>query len=139
MILYFLKAFLAHFRRARSLFLLTAFGVALGVASVLAIQIINLNAIGAFSAGIQAISGEADLSVVGQTSTFSEELYPAVLGTRGVAAAWPLYRVDVALADHDRFLLEVIGVDLFSPRSPSLEQFPGRFFLRHCLRRVGLP
>ncbi len=60
MILYFLKAFLAHFRRARSLFFLTAFGVALGVASVLAIQIINLNAIGAFSAGIQAISGEAD-------------------------------------------------------------------------------
>ncbi len=125
MILYFLKAFLAHFRRARSLFFLTAFGVALGVASVLAIQIINLNAIGAFSAGIQAISGEADLSVVGQTSTFSEELYPVVLGTRGVAAAWPIYRVDVALADHDRFLLEVIGVDLFSPVHLPWNSSPG--------------
>ena len=128
MILYFLKAFLAHFRRARSLFFLTAFGVALGVASVLAIQIINLNAIGAFSAGIQAISGEADLSVVGQTSTFSEELYPVVLGTRGVAAAWPIYRVDVALADHDRFLLEVIGVDLFSPVHLPWNSSPGDLF-----------
>ena len=114
-ITYSLKTFLSHFQRARSLFFLTAFGVALGVASVLAIQIINLNAIGAFSAGIQAISGKADLSVVGQTSTFSEELYPLVLATKGVSAAWPLYRVDVALVGHDRFILEIIGADLFSP------------------------
>ncbi len=115
MIVYFLRASLAHFRRAYTLFLLTAFGVALGVASVVAIQIINLNAIGAFSAGIQAVSGEADLTVLGQSSTFSETLFPQVLGTQGVAAAWPLYRIQVAVPGNRPFFLQILGVDLLSP------------------------
>ena len=124
MIRYFLRASIAHFRKAPSLFILTVFGVSLGVASVLAIQIINRNAIGAFSAGIRAISGEADISVLGQATTFSEELYPEVLGVEGVAAAWPLYQVDVALADRDMFFLEIFGVDLFSPVRPPWRSTP---------------
>ena len=86
MIRYFIRSTGAHLRQAPSLFLLTVCGVALGVASVLAIQIINRNAIGAFSAGIQAISGEADLSVVGRATAFDESLFPRVLGMEGVAA-----------------------------------------------------
>ena len=115
MIRYFLAAWIAHLRKAPSLFLLTVLGVALGVASVVAIQIINQNAIGAFSAGIKAVSGEVDLTVLGQTTTFPEELYSQVLATEGVAAAWPLYQIDVALADRDAFFLQVFGVDLLSP------------------------
>lgn len=114
MIGYYLRTLAAHLRQGGTLFLLTVLGVALGVASVLAVQIINLNAIGAFSAAIRAISGEADLSIVARTDTFSEELYPEALATEGVSAAWPVYRVDVALADRDNFFLEVFGVDLFS-------------------------
>ncbi len=87
MIRYFIRSTGAHLRQAPSLFLLTVCGVALGVASVLAIQIINRNAIGAFSAGIQAISGEADLSVVGRATAFDESLFPRVLGMEGVAAS----------------------------------------------------
>jgi len=112
---YFLAALIAHLRKAPSLFLLSVLGVALGVASVLAIQIINQNAMGAFSAGIKAVSGEADLTVLGQTTTFPEELYSQVLATEGVAAAWPLYQIDVSLADRDAFFLQVLGVDLLSP------------------------
>ena len=118
MIRYFIQATGAHLRKAPSLFLLTVLGVALGVASVLAIQIINGNAIGAFSAGIRAISGEADLSVLGQTTAFDENLYPQVLGVEGVAAAWPLYQVDVAVAERELFFLQIYGVDLFSPVRP---------------------
>jgi putative ABC transport system permease protein len=121
---YFIRATGAHLRKAPSLFLLTVLGVALGVASVLAIQIINRNAIGAFSAGIQAISGEADLSVLGQATTFDENLYPLVLGEEGVAAAWPLYQVDVALAERDLFFLQIYGVDLFSPVRPPWSTTP---------------
>ena len=124
MIRYFIRATGAHLRKAPSLFLLTVLGVALGVASVLAIQIINRNAIGAFSAGIQAISGEADLSVLGQATTFDENLYPLVLGEEGVAAAWPLYQVDVALAERDLFFLQIYGVDLFSPVRPPWSTTP---------------
>ena len=71
MSLYFLRALIAHFHKAPTLFFLSVVGVALGVASVVAIQIINRNAMGAFSAGIRAVSGEVDLTVLGQTTTFS--------------------------------------------------------------------
>ena len=119
MIRYFTKALTAHFRAGRSLYLLTVFGVALGVASVLSIQIINRNALAAFEGSVQAVSGEADLSVLGWTPTFPERLYPAVLAQEGVAAAWPLYRVEVALAGRKAFFLEVIGIDFYAPiRAP---------------------
>ncbi|MFQ5894149.1 MAG: ABC transporter permease, partial [Nitrospinota bacterium] len=116
---YFLKALSAHLRGGGALYVLTVLGVALGVASALSIQIINRNALGAFEAGIEAISGEADLSVLGRTPTFPERLYADVLAEEGVARAWPLYRIDVALADREDAFLEVVGVDFFaSPRLP---------------------
>ena len=114
MIRYFLRALIAHLHKAPALFFLSVVGVALGVASVVGIQIINQNAMGAFSAGIRAVSGEVDLTVLGQSTTFPEELYAQVLAVEGVAAAWPIYQIDVALADRDPFFLQVFGVDLLS-------------------------
>ncbi len=115
MVRYFLKALLAHFRGGRSLYFLTVFGVALGVASVLSIQIINRNALAAFEGSVTAVSGEADFSVLGRMPAFSEGLFPEVLAEAGVAAAWPLYRVDVALLGREAFFLEVLGLDFFAP------------------------
>ncbi len=112
---YFLKTLLARVKTGKSLYLLTVGGVALGVASVLCIQIINQNALAAFVGSMKAVSGEADFSLVGRTPTLPEEIYPEVLATAGVAAAWPLYRLDVSLSDHPGQFLEVLGVDLFTP------------------------
>jgi putative ABC transport system permease protein len=114
-IAYFLKSLLQMVRHARTLYALTVLGVSLGVASVACIQIINLNALAAFAGGVRAVSGDADLSVVGLSPTVDEDLYPRVLGTEGVAAAWPLYRVDVTLAEEPEAYLEVVGVDFFAP------------------------
>ena len=115
MIRYFLRDLLAQFRSGRSLFVLSLLGVALGVASVLSIQIINLNALGTFKGSVRAISGEADLSIVGRTPSFSEEVYPEVLSTEGVIAAWPLFRLEVSLAEEEDVFLDVLGFDLFAP------------------------
>ena len=120
MIRYFLRDLLAQFRSGRSLFVLSLLGVALGVASVLSIQIINLNALGTFRGSVRAISGEADLSVVGRTSSLPEDLYPQVLSTEGVKAAWPLFRLEVALAASaaevdQEVSLDILGFDLFAP------------------------
>jgi putative ABC transport system permease protein len=110
------------------LFVLTVFGVALGVASVLSIQIINQNALAAFEGSMQAVSGDADLSVLGRMPTIPESLYVDVIGDVGVEAAWPLYRVSVALANRERFYLEVIGFDFFAPvRVPWDGGSPGDF------------
>jgi putative ABC transport system permease protein len=125
---YFLKAMDAHVRAGRMLFVLTVLGVALGVASVLSIQIINQNALAAFEGSMQAVSGDADLSILGRMPTFDESLYVDVIGDAGVEAAWPLYRVSVALANRDRFYLEVIGFDFFAPvRVPWEGGNPGDF------------
>lgn len=112
---HFLKSLAGHFGAGRALFVLSALGVALGVASVLSIQIINRSALGAFAGSMRAISGDADFSILGWTPTISETLYPRVLADPGVAAAWPLYRLDVALAEGDGIYLQILGFDLFAP------------------------
>ena len=115
MLRYLLSSAAYHFRAGRSLFLLTVLGVALGVASVLSIQIINRNAVAAFEGSMQAVSGDADLTVLGRNPTLPESIYPRLLAHRGVAAAWPLYRVTVAVAGHHQLFLDVIGLDFFAP------------------------
>ncbi len=114
MIRYFFRALRAQLRGGVLLFALSLFGVSIGVASVVSIQIINLNALGAFRGSMLAVSGSADLILLGKMPTLPETLYPEVLATPGVAAAWPLYRVDVTLRDADPIVLEVIGVDFFT-------------------------
>ncbi len=115
MIRYFNLALGAHLRGSRSLYLLTIFGVALGVASVLSIQIINRNALAAFAGSITAVSGEADLTVLGYTPSFPDRLYPTVLATPGVRAAWPLLRHAVALESAEEVFLDLVGIDFFTP------------------------
>ena len=111
----FWSGFLARVRAAPSLVLLTVFGVALGVASVFSIQILNRAALGAFEGSVRAVSGEADLSVMPRTPAVAEELLPRVLGAEGVEAAWPLLRADVPLEEEPGFYLELVGLDPFGP------------------------
>ena len=112
MIRYFFRALRAQLHGGLSLFALSLFGVAIGVAAVVSIQIINLNALSAFSGSMRAVSGGADVTILGKMPALSEDTYPRVLATPGVEAAWPLFRLDVAAED---FYLEVIGIDFFTP------------------------
>lgn len=115
MIRYLTATVLARLKSGKALFLLTAFGVVLGVAAVLSIQIINRNALAAFKGGLEAVSGEADLSVLGTAETFPESLYVAVLADSGVETAWPAYRVTVAVSGDEPVFLDLVGADLFVP------------------------
>lgn len=110
-----LLAFVAHFRAGKVLFGLTLAGVALGVASVVGIQILNRSALGAFEGSLQAVSGEADLSVLPRADVLDETMLPRVLGTPGVEAAWPLWWAEVTLSgDPEPRFLQVVGFDLFA-------------------------
>ncbi|MBK8230789.1 MAG: ABC transporter permease [Candidatus Eisenbacteria bacterium] len=111
----FLATLAGQLTRGKALYALTVLGVALGVASVLCIQILNRNALGAFQGGIAAVSGDADLSITGRAPTLPDSVYPGVLGTPGVASAWPLVRTHVALAGRNDDYLEIIGADFFAP------------------------
>jgi putative ABC transport system permease protein len=111
---YLAGAVVKEFRAARALLLLAVGGVALGVAAVLSIQLLNGSALGAFQGTVRAVSGEAVLTVLGVAGHLPEALLPEVLETPGVRAAVPLYRVEVALEGRPG-ALEVVGVDLLAP------------------------
>jgi putative ABC transport system permease protein len=112
-----LRAGLAHWRRTRTLTLLTIFGVALGVASVVCIQTLNQGALAAFGGGVRAVSGDAELMVIGHGPELDEARYPAVLAHPDVAAAWPLVRAWGRITGHEEAFLEIVGVDVFAPVS----------------------
>ena len=84
MIRYFLRALRAQLHGGVSLFVLSLFGVSIGVASVVSIQIINLNALGAFSGSMEAVSGGADVTILGKMPALSEDIYPSVLANSEV-------------------------------------------------------
>jgi putative ABC transport system permease protein len=107
---YLARAVAKELRAGRALFLLALSGVALGVAAVLSIQLLNQSALGAFSGTVRAVSGEADLSVLGWAGGLDEGLFPEVLGVQGVAAAVPLWRAPVAIAGTGE-LLDLVGAD----------------------------
>ena len=115
MIRYGLRALAAQLRRAGSLFILTVLAVALGIASVLGIQIINRSALGAFRGGMRAVSGDADLSIVPRLSSLPESLYTVALADPAVVQAWPVAEITAALQDRERYYLDIIGVDVFTP------------------------
>lgn len=125
---YWRAALAAAVGRGRMLVALTVFGVALGIASVLGIQIINRGALAAFRGAVQAVSGDADLTIVPRTAMLPDSVYAAALATPGVAAAWPVYQVSAALVGRHRYYLDVVGVDVFAPSaaawSPDTGQAP---------------
>jgi putative ABC transport system permease protein len=123
---YVLHALRAHWRAGPLLFVLTVLGVALGVASVLSIQILNASALGAFAGGIRSVSGDADLSVFPRGPDLEDAALPRVLAVPGVRAAWPVVLVPVTIAGDEDAFLDVVGVDLFAPRDVPFSDGAGR-------------
>ena len=115
MLRYFYRTVSAHWRTNPVLYGLTVLGVALGVASVISIRILNQSAIASFAAGVRTIGGAADVLVTGKGGTLPDEAYPRVLGTAGVAAAWPVFETTVALEGRPDTFVRVLGVDLLAP------------------------
>lgn len=115
MTLYLLRVLARHLRQSRTLLALTVLGVALGVASVVAIQVLNQGSLRAFDGSVRAISGQADLTVTGVLPTMPESLLPVVLADADVEAAWPLVRAAVAVAGRPDLNLDVVGFDVFAP------------------------
>ena len=120
MIRYFYKTISAHWCANPILYGLTVLGVALGVASVISIQILNQSAIASFAAGLRTLSAGADIIVTGKGSGLVGRDYAQVLGTPGVAAAWPVYETTVLVKGKPDTFLRVLGIDLLAPGNPAV-------------------
>ena len=114
----YLRTLIAGRIRERPLlYLLTVAGVSLGVASVVTVQLLNLNAIAAFEGTLEATTDGADLIVRPHGKTLGPEALPLVLGTAGVERAAPLQRTHVGVGGEPDAgpvtHLEVLGLDFF--------------------------
>jgi putative ABC transport system permease protein len=117
---------LRHLGDERARALLTAAGVALGVAAFVSVRLASQSARGSFSDTVDAVAGRANLQVAGTSEGFDERLFTMVRRVPGVAAAAPVVQVaapgrvaragepPVAPASRrwDESLL-VLGVDVF--------------------------
>jgi putative ABC transport system permease protein len=122
---YLARAAAKEVRTGRLLLALAVAGVALGVGSVLSIQLLNQGALGAFAGTVRAVSGDADLSVLPWAGGLDEALVPEVLSVPGVAAATPLWRAEVALEGRPGEGLEVVGADLLAAARAAWAVSPG--------------
>jgi putative ABC transport system permease protein len=102
--------FLLGARRARGRALLSAAGIALGVALGYGVYLVNRAAVDDLAAAVRSLSGEAELQVRASRGGFSEALYPAVARVPGVAAVHAGLELEAGVAGTERSV-RVIGID----------------------------
>jgi putative ABC transport system permease protein len=95
---------------------LSVFGVALGVAMLIAVIIVNGSVVRGVSATVQDLAGKTDLQMSAGSAGFAEALLDEVRATAGVARAVPSMQQTVSVRDKkargERLL--VLGVDMLS-------------------------
>jgi putative ABC transport system permease protein len=93
--------------------LLSAAGIALGVALGFAVHLVNRAAVNELTAGVRSLSGHADLEVRGGRAGFAETLYADVARMAGVAVASPVLEVEAGLADAAQAArtIRLVGID----------------------------
>lgn len=112
---YFYRTVSAHWRTNPVLYGLTVLGVALGVASVISIRILNQSAVASFAAGVHTIGGAADVVVTGKGGTLPDRAFALVRATSGVGAAWPVFETTVSVQGRPDVFVRLLGVDLLAP------------------------
>lgn len=99
----------AQLAAGRARLVASVLALAVGVALVVAIHLVNASALAEFDAAARALTGQADLTARGPRAGFDEAVYPALARATAVAAASPVLEVEAALDDGRT--LAVVGVD----------------------------
>lgn len=112
-----LRPMLAHRLRTT----VTALGVTLGVAVMLAIQLANAGSLRGFSAALDAVSGKAALEISCPPLGLEERLIAEMNWLREFGIAAPVVEADVALAEGRGEVVRLIGIDAL--RDPALRDY----------------
>jgi putative ABC transport system permease protein len=117
-----------HVRRHGVRSALTFFGMAFGIAVIIAIAVVNRSLTGSFQSTIDQIAGKAVLQVANGEAGVAESVYPRIRDTEGVkdAAAAVEGFLPVSGARGERFY--VYGVDLLTDFALRDHQFVGSEF-----------
>jgi putative ABC transport system permease protein len=117
-----------HVARHRLRSALTFCGIALGVAVVVAIAIVNRSLTSSFQSTIDQIAGKAVLQVANGESGLAESLFPTIRDTRGVGDAAPAVEGFLPVAGMSGERLYVYGVDLLTDFAIREHRFVEREF-----------
>ncbi len=119
---YVVRTLVHRVRSEAALFLLTLASVAIGVASVVAIQLIHQSAIASFAAGMRAVDGDVDLSIVPDGPFLDDSAWRIAISDPGVEAALPILDFSVRVRPSSKgpegslrakgLYLDVIATDL---------------------------
>ncbi len=119
----FSRLILRPMRANRLRTVLTALGVTLGVAVMLAIQLANQGSLRGFSAALDAVSGKAALEITCPPVGIDETLIPGLAWLREIGIATPVIEADVTaeVLGQGSETLRVIGIDAL--RDPALRDY----------------
>jgi len=112
-----------HVKHHRLRTALTFFGIALGVAVVVAIAVVNRSLTTSFQATIDQIAGKAVLQVANGESGIAESLYPTIRDTAGVRNAAAAVEGFLPVVGVPGERLYVYGVDLLTDFTIREHQF----------------
>ncbi len=101
-----------HFQEEPARFLLTIFGIALGIALMVAIRLANGAAMVSFHDSVDLMAGRTNLSLSALTSPLPETLLKELSEIRQQGEMLPVIEAKMAPADNPKAFLTVLGVDL---------------------------
>ncbi|HKU40183.1 MAG TPA: FtsX-like permease family protein [Polyangiales bacterium] len=107
---------------------LTVFGIALGVAMLVAVILVNDSVVRGVSATVEDLAGKTDLQISAGTSGFAESIVERVRESEGVARAVPVLQQTLSVRDErargERLLL--LGVDMLTEDDQSFRDYGSR-------------
>lgn len=129
-----------HVRRHRLRTLLTFFGIAMGVAVIVAIAVVNRSLTSSFQSTIEQIAGKAVLQVSNGESGVAEPLFPLIRDTPGVRDAAAAVEAFFPISGFPGERLYVYGVDLLTDFAVREHRFnDGEFAMEQALDFIARP
>jgi putative ABC transport system permease protein len=129
-----------HVRRHGVRSALTFFGMALGVAVIIAIALVNRSLTGSFQSTIDQIAGKAVLQVANGEAGVAESLYPRIRDTEGVKDAAAAVEGFLPVSGLAGERLYLYGVDLLTDFAVRDHQFAGtKFDVEQALDFIAAP
>ena len=102
---------LRHIRHQKARTIAAMLGITLGVATMVAIDIVNSSVLRSFEDSINHITGKAVLQITGPESGFPEAMLERVQRVPGVEFALPVIQTNALFSDGSRQSFIILGVD----------------------------
>jgi putative ABC transport system permease protein len=100
-----------HIRYQKARTSMAVLGIALGVASMVSIDIVNKSVLVSFEDSINRVAGRAELQVTGAESGFPETMLDRVQNVPGVEYALPVIETNANFAEGTNRSFMILGVD----------------------------